>query len=87
MHTLNFDPRQRLLIGLVALMATLVLAMVAASPVGQLDLGLDRGSGRAAPAPAAESASAPTGISSETPRWITNPLAPPLESLARPAEG
>jgi hypothetical protein len=86
MLTLNFDPRQRLLIGLVALVATLVLAMAAASPVGQLDLGLDRGSGRAAPAPA-ESTSAPRAISSETPRWIHDPLAPPLDSLARPTEG
>ena len=86
MHTLNFDPRQRLLIGLVALVATLVLVMVAASPVGQLDPGLDRGSRGAAPAPA-ESTSAPTAISRETPRWITDPLAPPLESLARPTEG
>ena len=66
MHTLNFDPRQRLLIGLVALVAALVLMMVAASPLGQLDLGLDRGSGGGAPA-AAES-SAPTAASSETPR-------------------
>jgi hypothetical protein len=85
MHTLNFDPRQRLLIGLVALVATLVLVMVAASPLGQSDLGLDRGSGGAAPAPA--ESSAPTAISRETPRWITDPLAPPLESLVRPTEG
>jgi hypothetical protein len=86
MHTLDFDPRQRLLIGLVVLVATLVLALVTAAPLGQLDVGRDRGSGGAAPAPA-ESASAPTAISRETPRWITDPLAPPLESLARPTEG
>ena len=30
MHTLHFDPRQRLLVGLVALVVTLVLVMVAA---------------------------------------------------------
>jgi hypothetical protein len=82
MHTLNFDPRQRLLVGLVALVAALVLMMVAASPLGQLDLGLDRGSGGTAPA--AESTAAPTATSSASPTWITDPLAPPLESLARP---
>ena len=86
MHTLNFDPRQRLLIGLVALIATLVLVMVAASPLGQLDLGLDRGSGGAAPAPA-ESTSAPTATGREAPNWTADPLSPPLESLARPTGG
>jgi hypothetical protein len=86
MHTLNFDPRQRLLIGLVALVAALVLAMVGAAPLGQLDLGLDRGSGGAAPAPA-ESTSGPTAIGREAPKWIADPLSPPLESLARPTGG
>lgn len=82
MHTLNFDPRRRLLIGLVALAASLVLAMAAASPLGQLDVGLDRGPGGAA----GEPSSASTATTSETPRWITDPLAPPLQSLARPTE-
>jgi hypothetical protein len=86
MHTLNFDPRQRLLIGLVALVVTLVLVMVGAAPLGQLDLGLDRGSGGAAPA-SAESTSAPAAIGREAPSWITDPLSPPLESLARPRGG
>ena len=81
MHTLHFDPRQRLLVGLVALVVTLMLALVAAAPLGQLDLASDDGSGGVGSAPAA-----PTfepRVSRDTPRWVTDPLASPLELLVR----
>jgi len=84
MHTLHFDPRQRLLVGLVALVVTLVLVMVAAAPPGQLDLASDDGSGGVGSAPAAP-ALEPRAVSQDTPRWVTDPLASPLESLVRPA--
>jgi hypothetical protein len=86
MHTLHFDPRQRLLTGFVALAVTLVVALVAAAPLGQLDLASDRGSDGAASVPAAP-APARHAISGDAPRWITDPLASPLESLFRPAGG
>jgi hypothetical protein len=82
MHTLHFDPRQRLLVGLVALVVTLVLVMVAAAPVGQLDLASDDGSGGVGSAPAAPT-SEPRAVSRDTARWVTDPLASPLELLVR----
>jgi hypothetical protein len=86
MHTLHFDPGQRLLIGLLALAVTLVLALVAAAPLGQLDLTSDRASVGAASTPATPT-SARHAISEDAPRWIKDPLASPLESLVRPARG
>jgi hypothetical protein len=86
MHTLHFDPGQRLLIGLVALAVTLMLALVAAAPLADLDLTSDQGSAGAASAPATPT-SARHAISGDAPRWITDPLASPLESLVRPARG
>ena len=86
MHTLHFDPRQRLLIGLVALVATLVLVLVAAAPLGQFDLARDQGTRGAASAPATAATSS-DALSPTTPRWMTDPLASPLESLVRPAGG
>jgi hypothetical protein len=84
LHTLHFDPRQRLLIGFVALAVTLVIALVAAAPLGQLDLAPDRGWDGAASVPATPAPERyPT--SGDAARWITDPLAPPLESLLRPA--
>jgi hypothetical protein len=84
MHTLHFDPRQRLLVGLVALVVTLVLMFVAAAPLGQLDLAPDGGSGGVGSAPAAPTFE-PGAISRDTARWVTDPLAPPLEFLVRRA--
>jgi hypothetical protein len=83
MHTLHFDPRQRLLVGLVTLMATLVFVLVAAAPLRQFDLARDRGT-RPALAPATP-ATSPGALSPTTPTWVTDPLASPLESLGRPA--
>ena len=83
MHTLHFDPRQRLLVGLVALVVTLVLVLVAAAPLGQLDLASD-GSGGVGSAPAAPTFE-PRAVSRDTARWVTDPLASPLELLVRPA--
>ena len=83
MHTLHFDPRQRLLVGLVALVVTLVLVLVAAAPLGQLDLASENGSsgvGSAAGTPTFE----PRAVSRDTARWVTDPLASPIELLARP---
>ena len=82
MDTLHFDPRQRLLVGLVALVVTLVLVMVAAPTLGQLDLGSDDGSGGAGSAPAAPTFE-PRAAGRDTARWVTDPLASPLELLAR----
>jgi hypothetical protein len=84
MHTLHFDPRQRLLVGLVALVATLVFVLVAAAPLGQFDLARDRGTRPAALAPATPATSS-GALSPTTPKWVTDPLASPLESLGRPA--
>ena len=86
MHTLHFDPRQRLLIGFVAFALILVVALVAVAPLGQLDLAPDRGSD-AGSALVTTSAPVSHAGSGRTPRWITDPLAPPLESLVRPAGG
>jgi hypothetical protein len=86
MHTLHFDLRQRLLIGLVALVATTVFVLVAAAPVGHFALAPDHGSGGAASAPATPIPARPA-ISRDTPRWITDPLASPLTSLLRPVGG
>ena len=85
MHTLHFDPRQRLLVGLVALVVTLVLVSVAAAPLGQLDLAPD-GSGSVGSAPAAPTFE-PRAVSRDTARWVTDPLAPPLELLVRAPGG
>ena len=82
MHTLHFDPRQRLLVGLVALVVTLVLVMVAAPSLGQLDLGSDDGSGGVGSAPAAPTLE-PRAVSRDRPLWVTDPLASPLELLVR----
>jgi hypothetical protein len=82
MHTLHFDPRQRLLVGLVALVVTLVLVLVAAAPLGQLELASDDGSGSVGSAPAAP-AFEPRAVSRDTARWVTDPLASPLELLVR----
>lgn len=84
MHTLHFDPRQRLLVGLLALVLTLVLVLVAAAPLGQLDLASDDGSGGAGSASAAPTFE-PRALSRDTTRWVTDPLASPLELLVRPA--
>ena len=84
MHTLHFDPRQRLLVGLVALVVTLVLVMVAAAPLGQLDLASDDGSGGVGSAPAAPTFE-PRAVSRDAARWVTDPLASPLELLVGPA--
>lgn len=84
MHTLHFDPRQRLLVGLVALVVTLVLVLVAAAPLGQLDLASDDGSVGHGSAPAAPTFE-PRAVSRDTARWVTDPLAPPLELLVRSA--
>ena len=83
MHTLHFDPRQRLLVGLVALVVALVLVMVAAPSLGQLDLGSDNGSDGVGSPPAAPT-SEPRAVSRDTARWVTDPLASPLELLVRP---
>ena len=83
MHTLHFDPRQRLLVGLVALVFTLVLVLVAAAPLGQLDLASDAGSGGVGSAPAAPTFE-PRAVNRDTARWVTDPLASPLELLVRP---
>lgn len=82
MHTLHFDPRQRLLVGLVALVVMLVLMFVAAAPLGQLDLTSDDGSGGLGSAPAAPTFE-PRAVSGDTARWVTDPLAPPLALLVR----
>ena len=84
MDSLHFEGRLGLLFGLVALVVTLVLAMVAAAPLGQLDLASDDGSGGVGAAPAAPSLE-PRAVSPETARWVTDPLASPLESLVLPA--
>jgi hypothetical protein len=85
MHTLHFDPRQRLLIGLVALNVALLFVLFAAAPLGRLDTASDHGSSAATrvgvPTPA------PRVIRRNAPLWITEPLASPLESLLRPARG
>ena len=83
MHTLHFDPRQRLLVGLVALVVTLVLVTIAAPSLGRLDLGSDDGSGGVGSAPAAPTLE-PRAGSRDTARWVTDPLASPLELLVRP---
>jgi hypothetical protein len=82
MHTLHFDPRQRLLVGLVSLVVTLVLVLVAAAPLGQLDLASDDGSGGHGSAPAAPTFE-PRAVSRDKARWVTDPLAPPLELPVR----
>ena len=86
MHTLHFDPRQRLLIGLVALAVAFVLALVAAAPLADLDLTSDDGSASVVSAPATPTSERHL-ISADAPRWVTDPLASPLQSLARPAGG
>jgi hypothetical protein len=83
MHTLHFDPRPRLLVGLVALVVTLVLVLAAAAPLGQLDLASDGGSGGVGSAPAAPIFE-PRAVSRDTARWVADPLVSPLELLARP---
>ena len=83
MHTLHFDPRQRLLVGLVALVVTLVLVMIAAPSLGQLDLRSDDDSGGAGSAAAAPTLE-PRAVSRDTARWVTDPLASPVELLVRP---
>jgi hypothetical protein len=84
MQTLHFDPRQRPLLGLVARVAPLILVLVAAVLLGQFGGARDQGARGAASAPA-RPATASDALSPTTPRWMTDPVASPLESLVRPA--
>jgi hypothetical protein len=69
---------------LVALVLTLVLVLVATAPLGQPDLASDDVSGSVGSAPAAPKFE-PRAVSRDTARWVTDPLASPLELLVRPA--
>ena len=79
MHALPSHPRHPMLFGLVVLLMALVLMAAAAPELGTLDF--STGGGGGAPAPAAETPVQPAPLE---PSWVSDPLAPPTELLARP---
>ena len=79
MHALPSHPRHPLLFGLLVLLMALVLMAAAAPELSTLDF--STGGGGGAPAPAAETPVQPAPLE---PSWVSDPLAPPTELLARP---
>lgn len=75
MHAIHPDPLRMLVAAAAALVLTIALLAMPPS-IGELDLGLGGGTTAAEPAAAAPA-------SHTTPRWVSDPLAPP--SVAVPA--
>ena len=82
MHALPSHPRNPLIFGALALALALMLMAAAAPELGGLELSLP-GSGSQAPSTAPELPSTPQVTAPADPTWMRDPLAAPLESLAR----
>lgn len=81
MHPLPSLPRHPLVAGLVALLVALILIAAAAPELGTIDFSI--GGGSSADAPSVESIPTnPEVTEAPKPRWVTDPLASPLETLA-----
>jgi len=83
MHATHFHPRHPVLLGVLALLLTLLVMAAIPADVGTLDFSLGGG------ATSGDGAAAATAVESTTraaePVWLQDPLASPLESLRAPA--
>ncbi|HEX2088244.1 MAG TPA: hypothetical protein VHF89_21330 [Solirubrobacteraceae bacterium] len=82
MHALPSHPRNPILFGLIVLLAALAVMAAAAPELGTLDFSTG-GSGAGAPTETVAPVGGTLEPSPATPTWVSQPLAPPLEELAR----
>ena len=80
MHALPSHPKNPLLLGALVLACALLLLAAAAPELGTLDFSI--GGSEASPAPPPELGE-PRLTPQPQPNWLTEPLTPPLQGLAR----